>query len=816
MGEDRRRRTATIGITDYAQDSLGDIVYVELPRVGATIAQFGNVGVVESVKAVSDLFTPISAVRYSKSTPRSTDDPAAVNRDPYGAGWLFKLRLSTTRPKLPTFWPPRITKGLTAYDRCTYTRIPNATSQQMLDAVGVASLDELFAVPDALALKSPLDVVPALPEYSIARRFDHFAKKNSGAAYRSLPRCGRLSALRPAGDRGARDARRVSDRVHALSSRSLARLPAGDLRVADLYLLADRDGRSPTRRCTTARPRLPRARSWRSTRPDAARRCSSRGRCIRTTAPCCARTATGSTWTVDELPYARRRNDRLGRARRRCSPTSEYAAVVVQSPNFFGDVDVAVRTRRRRGRATRLRCRSASSPKRSRSRRWRRPRRGAPKSSSAKRRSFGVPVAYGGPYVGFIATTKEHLRRIPGRLAGRRVDAAGRTGVRVDAAGARAAHPPRTSDVEHLHEPSALRADRDDLSRADGQDGPARRGRAQPRALARAARRPCRSIDGVSLRFTAPFFNEFVVACAGRRRRACSRALRERRILGGIDLGRFYPELADCILMTATELTTTRRDRTHWPPRSKEIAACPRHAFDRRPSADLRARSGRAREPYLDEGQPLGDVPARRACCATTCRCPTTANSTSCATSRGSRSGRSGSTLGFYPLGSCTMKYNPRVNDAMANLPGFARPASVRARRARAGRARSDVRAGASLSSLFGMAAFSLNPAAGAHAELAALLIAKAYFKRRGETARDNGHRSRHRARHEPGVGGDGRLQGHLAAERRARARRASTRSGQRARPRDGRLHDDQPEHARGCSRITSTRLLPRCTRPAG
>ncbi len=60
MGEDRRRPARSIGITDYAQNSLGDIVYVELPEVGTQISQFGNIGVVESVKAVSDLFTPIS------------------------------------------------------------------------------------------------------------------------------------------------------------------------------------------------------------------------------------------------------------------------------------------------------------------------------------------------------------------------------------------------------------------------------------------------------------------------------------------------------------------------------------------------------------------------------------------------------------------------------------------------------------------------------------------------------------------------------------------------------------------------------------
>jgi glycine cleavage system H protein len=85
--------TATIGITDYAQSSLGDIVYVELPKVGATIEQFGNVGVVESVKAVSDLFTPISGEVIEVNSALD-GDPAAVNREPYGAGWLMKVRAS--------------------------------------------------------------------------------------------------------------------------------------------------------------------------------------------------------------------------------------------------------------------------------------------------------------------------------------------------------------------------------------------------------------------------------------------------------------------------------------------------------------------------------------------------------------------------------------------------------------------------------------------------------------------------------------------------------------------------------------------------
>ncbi len=90
--------TAVVGITDHAQNSLGDIVYVELPRVGKQIDQFGNVGVVESVKAVSDLFTPIGGEIVEVNSALDAD-PAAVNRDPYGEGWLFKVKLKDVSEK---------------------------------------------------------------------------------------------------------------------------------------------------------------------------------------------------------------------------------------------------------------------------------------------------------------------------------------------------------------------------------------------------------------------------------------------------------------------------------------------------------------------------------------------------------------------------------------------------------------------------------------------------------------------------------------------------------------------------------------------
>lgn len=86
-------KLATVGITDYAQSSLGDIVYVEMPKPGAALEQSKPMGVVESVKAVSDIYAPVSgkAVEVNGDVE---NDPAIVNTDPYGAGWLVKIELS--------------------------------------------------------------------------------------------------------------------------------------------------------------------------------------------------------------------------------------------------------------------------------------------------------------------------------------------------------------------------------------------------------------------------------------------------------------------------------------------------------------------------------------------------------------------------------------------------------------------------------------------------------------------------------------------------------------------------------------------------
>ncbi len=85
----------TIGITDYAQGELGDVVYVELPDVGDKYGRMEVFGTVEAVKAVSDLFCPVGGEIVEVNTALN-DDPSLVNSDPYGKGWMVKLRVTSS------------------------------------------------------------------------------------------------------------------------------------------------------------------------------------------------------------------------------------------------------------------------------------------------------------------------------------------------------------------------------------------------------------------------------------------------------------------------------------------------------------------------------------------------------------------------------------------------------------------------------------------------------------------------------------------------------------------------------------------------
>ena len=103
--------TGTVGITDYAQDQLGDIVFVDLPSAGTTVSQMQKFGEIESVKAVSELFSPVSG-EVSEMNTTLADQPELVNDSPYGEGWMLRVRLSE---------PSEIDRLLTAQDYDEFT-----------------------------------------------------------------------------------------------------------------------------------------------------------------------------------------------------------------------------------------------------------------------------------------------------------------------------------------------------------------------------------------------------------------------------------------------------------------------------------------------------------------------------------------------------------------------------------------------------------------------------------------------------------------------------------------------------------------------
>jgi glycine cleavage system H protein len=88
-------KTVVVGVTAHAQEALGDVVYVELPKLGATITEGKQFGVIESTKAVSDLYAPLSG-KVVKVNDALTGNPSIINTDPYGAGWIVEVEPSDT------------------------------------------------------------------------------------------------------------------------------------------------------------------------------------------------------------------------------------------------------------------------------------------------------------------------------------------------------------------------------------------------------------------------------------------------------------------------------------------------------------------------------------------------------------------------------------------------------------------------------------------------------------------------------------------------------------------------------------------------
>jgi glycine dehydrogenase subunit 1 len=432
-----------------------------------------------------------------------------------------------------------------------YTPHTERDIAQMLEAIGVPSLEKLVEVPDAVKLREKLDVVPALAESDIVRRFEHFAKKNTGASCVSFLGAGAyrhyappaITALAMRGEfltaytpyqaevsQGYLQAiYEWQTYICLLTGLDIANASVydGATALAEAAIMAiNANGR---KKVLVSRAIHPNYRAVLKTYCD------------------------GLDVDIDELPVSADGTTDLSGVADRVAKR-EYACVALQSPNFFGNIDTpsgdVAAAIKQSGTvligvvAEALALAALQTPAS-----W-----GA-EIVAGEAQSFGVPLAYGGPYVGFIASNKDHMRRIPGRLVGKTLDVHGNEAF-VLTLQAREQHIRReraTSNICTNQAHCALIATIYlALLGKTGLRDVAAHNLDRSRQLATAVS----SLGGIDLKFVGPFFNEFVVDVHQPASGVLKRLL-ERKILGGVDLGRFYSELENCILMTATELTTT-------------------------------------------------------------------------------------------------------------------------------------------------------------------------------------------------------------------------------------------------------------------
>lgn len=431
-----------------------------------------------------------------------------------------------------------------------YTPHTASEIEEMLRAVGVASLDDLVRVPDAVAIAVPPDVAGPLAESEIAARFEAFAGRTAAGEYTSFLGAGAYRHY-------------VPPVIAALAMRGefLTSYTPYQAEVSQGYLQAIYEWQTYVALLTGMDVANASVYDGATALAEAAimainatgRRAVLVSSAVHPNYRAVLRTyAAGLEIEVDELPYGPAGTTDFARLETLLTG-GRYAALALQSPNFFGAVDAlppaaraalgAAGTLTIGVTAEALALAVLATPAS-----W-----GAD-IAVGEAQSFGNAVAYGGPHVGFIATTSAHLRRIPGRLVGRTLDRDGRTAY-VLTLQAREQHIRReraTSNICTNQAHCALIATI--YLAALGKTG-LRDVAAHNLVQLAALRDALSALDGYAARFEAPGFNEFVLRVPGRAP-ATLAALARRGIIGGLDLGRFYPELGDCILMAATELTT--------------------------------------------------------------------------------------------------------------------------------------------------------------------------------------------------------------------------------------------------------------------
>ncbi len=408
----------------------------------------------------------------------------------------------------------------------------------MLDAIGVRQMEDLFAhIPAEMRLRRALNIPDGISEFEIVRYFRERARENA-AGYVSFLGAGVYQHFRPVV-------------VDALVSRGefftaytpyqpeiaqgtlqsifefqtmICQLTGMEVANASMY-----DGSTALPESVMMAVRITgrsKALVARSVHPEYRQVLATYTR--------------HQSIEVRELEY-----DRKTGALAEFSATDDVAAVVVQSPNFFGvveDVERAAEIAHARGALLIVVITEPVSLGLLR----------PPATAdivAMETQGFGIPSSYGGPYAGVIATREKFVRQMPGRLVGQTTDARGRRGFCLTLA-TREQHIRREKATSNICTNQALFALMATIfMTVYGKEGLRELARHNLAKAHYAASR-------LKRKFSGPFFNEFVVDAGSGRAAKKLQALREKKILGGVELGKFYPELADALLVCATEMHT--------------------------------------------------------------------------------------------------------------------------------------------------------------------------------------------------------------------------------------------------------------------
>jgi glycine dehydrogenase subunit 1 len=422
----------------------------------------------------------------------------------------------------------------------------------MLAVIGAPSLEELIRVPDAVAIAGPLAIPSAIPEMELFAKIARYAERNEAVNYTSFLGAGAYRHYCP-------------PVVMSLAMRGefLTAYTPYQAEVSQGYLQAIYEWQTYV--CLLTGLDIANASVYDGATALAegaimavnatGRRAILVSQAVHPNYRAVLRTyARGLELDVEELPLGPDGATDFSNLDVRLAD-ERFAAVVVQSPNFFGCVDAPGEAVRAAAATTgtvligviaeAMSLGALATPAS-----W-----GA-EIAVGEGQSFGNPVAYGGPYVGFIAATKAHMRRIPGRLVGRSLDNRGNEAFTLTLQ-AREQHIRRekaTSNICTNQAHCALVATI--YLAAVGATGLRRAAVLNLERTNELAERVV-AIDGFARAFVAPVFNEVAIRVPARLTATDVLAeLQRQMILGGVDLGRWYPELADCILMNATELTT--------------------------------------------------------------------------------------------------------------------------------------------------------------------------------------------------------------------------------------------------------------------